>query len=432
MELTIEKLVYGGDGLGRLPEGEILFVPWSAPGDQLAVSRQEGSSKPPRANIAELLNPGPDRVQAPCSVFGRCGGCQWQHLTPSAQRHWKRQIVEESLQRIGKLSGVNVLDTIGSDETAWHYRNRAQWEIEPVTQELAASISHHLGYYATQSHDVVEFDHCQIIPDALNALALHLRKTLKQQPKLASGLLRIEAMINRAGDILLQFEGETSSRLPAMAEELRDAFPQLIGITCRNDAEKAGVPQALIGQPYLMETLGEQTFQVSAGNFFQTNLQGAEAILRTLDAWLLPETTSLLDIYAGVGVFAIHFNQRISRIVAIESSASAVADARKNLSLNQAESIVLKTGDARQQLLRMQETFDAAIIDPPRAGCQQDVLNWLSKHIRKQLLYVSCNPTTLARDLKLLTSQGWHVQAVQPIDMFPQTYHIECVVNLTR
>jgi 23S rRNA (uracil1939-C5)-methyltransferase len=431
MELTIEKLIYGGDGLGRLPEGEVLFVPWSAPGDQLEVSRQVGS-KPPKAIISNVMSPSQDRTQPPCSVFGRCGGCQWQHITPSAQRHWKREIVVESLQRIGKLSNINVLETIGSDEAAWHYRNRAQWEIEPVTQELAASISHHLGYHAAQSHDVIEFDHCHIIPDALNTLALHLRQTLKQQPKLASGLLRIEAMINQAGEILLQIEGEASPRLQAMAEHLREVFPHIIGITGRNQGQKSEIPQVLIGQPHLMETLGGHNFQISAGNFFQTNIRGAEAILQTLDDWLLPETSSLLDVYAGVGVFAIHFHQRVPRIVAVESSAIAMADAKKNCSLNQAESIVLKTGDARLQLQRMQDTFDAAIIDPPRAGCQQEVLNWLSKHVRKQLLYVSCNPTTLARDLKTLTDQGWKLQAVQPIDMFPQTYHIECVANLTR
>jgi 23S rRNA (uracil1939-C5)-methyltransferase len=432
VDLTIEKLVYGGDGLGRLPEGEIVFVPWSAPGDRLAVVRQAGHQKPARADIMTVQTPGPERTQAPCSVFGRCGGCQWQHITGQAQRDWKRRIVEESLQRIGKLANVPVRETIGSDETAWRYRNRAQWEIEPVTQELAAAISHQVGYYAAQSHEVIEFDHCHIIPEALNALALHVRQYIKQQPKLASGLLRIEAMINRAGEIVLLVEGEAGPRLQAMAEALMQAFPNVIGISHRNGARKESAPRVIAGQPALVETLGGHSFQISAGSFFQTNLHGADAILRTLDDWLLPEPESLLDVYAGVGVFAIHFGQRVKRIVAVESSKTAVADAQANITRNGAAQVVLKTGDARLQLPRLRESFDAAILDPPRAGCQREVLSWLSTHIRRQLLYVSCNPTTLARDLKTLTEQGWQVQAVQPIDMFPQTYHIECVANLIR
>lgn len=430
--LTIEKLVYGGDGLGRLPEGEVLFIPWSAPGDQLQVQRVEGSAKPARGTIETILQPGPERTEARCSVFGQCGGCQWQHVATASQRDWKRAIVEESLNRIGKLPQTEVLPTIGSDETAWAYRNRVQWDIEPAGDELAGTGEYHLGYHSVQSHTVVEFDHCHIIPDSLNAVALNLRQRLRHRHELASGLLRVEAMQNHAGQILLTFEGERTAALEQLAQSIMEDFPAIVGVTHKPSGHGASMPTVIQGQGYLTEKLGSQEFRVSAGSFFQTNRKAGEHILAALDAQLLPNAGSLLDLYAGVGVFALHFKDKARRILAIESAQSAMADARANCDALGTNHIELKTGDVRTVLRGSKESFDVAIVDPPRAGCQPDILNWLSSHVKRQLLYVSCNPTTLARDLKSLVEQGWRVQTVQPIDMFPQTYHIETVVSLVR
>lgn len=446
MELTIEKLVYGGSGLGRLPEGEVLFVPWSVPGDHLTIERQLGSVKPPQGRIIDIKQAGLDRVTPQCSVFGKCGGCHWQQLTPSTQREWKRKIVEESLIRIGKLNALTVQETLGSDETAWTYRNRAQWEIEPAAiaePPLQESDSgspvrlvpsgHLLGYHASQSHDVIEFDTCHIIPESLNQLALWVRRFIKENPGIASGLLRMEASINQTGQILLVCEGEkTSELLDRFVSSVHQAFPMIVGITHRDSSHKQAPPVLLWGQSFLTEILLNQTFQVSADSFFQTNADGSRHLLSVLDREMMAEPESLLDLFAGVGVFAIHFKDRAKRILAIESAASAVADAKENLVSNQAEHIEIRQGDARGVLGQLKEKFDVAIIDPPRAGCQPEVLYWLARNIQKQLLYVSCNPTTLARDLKSLTAQGWNVETVQPIDMFPQTYHIETVVSLTR
>lgn len=432
MELTIEKLVYGGDGLGRLPSGEVLFVPWSAPGDHLHVERVPGNAKPAKGDIETILQAGPNRTEPRCSVFGECGGCQWQHLSPASQRDWKRTIVEESLHRIGKLPNISVLPTLGSDETAWAYRNRVQWDIEPAGDELTAIEEYHLGYHAAQSHTVVEFEHCHIIPDSLNQLALALRQFVRENSQLVSGLLRIEAMINQAGEILLVFEGEQNPGLQALARTLQTEFPAIVGIAHKTTDKRAERITVLAGQGFLTETLAGQSFRVSAGSFFQTNRKAAEHILNTLDTYLVPNTNSLLDLYAGVGVFALHFKEKARRILAIESASTAMADAQENITAHQATHITFKAGDVRTALKNLKDRFDVAIVDPPRAGCQPEVLNWLSQHIERQLLYVSCNPTTLARDLKLLAEHGWQIQTVQPIDMFPQTYHIETVVSLVR
>ncbi len=427
--IEIEKLVYGGDGLGRLPSGEVLFVPWSAPGDQLRIRRQP-DTKPARALIENIVTPGPARTQPACSVFGTCGGCQWQHIQPASQRDWKQKIVQESLERIGKLRNIEVLPTLGSDEASWHYRNRVQWEVEPEGDEWGLQTRYRLGYHQANSHAVVPFEHCWIIPENLNHLANGLQTYLAENPDAASGLLRIEVAVNAEEQILLRFIGENTPALSTIASTVSESFPQIVGIVHADADDKK--QSVLFGQDWLHETLDGQKFKVSAGSFFQTNHHAAEKMLTLLGQWLQQDTHSLLDIYAGVGVFAIHLKERTKRIVVIESSPSALADAKENIRNHQADHIELTPGDARMVLRNLKEDFDAAIIDPPRAGCHADVLAWLSAHVKKQLLYVSCNPTTLARDLKTLSDNGWQVQAVQPLDMFPQTYHIETIVNLTR
>lgn len=431
-ELTIEKLVYGGDGLGRRPEGEVLFVPWSVPGDRLRVFKEPGNQKPVRAGVEAVLSASPDRIEPQCEAFGVCGGCQWQQMTPAYQRDWKRKIVEESLQRIGKLENVTVSDVIGSDDNAWRYRNRVQWDIAPAGDTWNDITRYRLGYCQSQSHEVIEFTDCLIMPEPLNKLALWLRDILQQTPELTSGLLRIEAFCNQAGDILLSFHGEKHGGFRKLAETIRADFTDVVGVVHFDSAIKYAKGRILSGVGFLTEDLAGRRFRVSAGSFFQTNAQGAQAIIQQLQQWMPQETESLLDLYAGVGTFALCLQNHAQRIVAIESSETAMADAQDNIRRSNAQHITLKTGDARRVLSALQEDFDAAILDPPRAGCTPEVLQWLSQHVKTRLLYVSCNPTTLARDLKLLTAQGWQIQAVQPIDMFPQTYHVETVVHLTR
>lgn len=431
MELQIEKLVYGGEGLARTPEGEVIFVPFSAPGDHIQAERIPGKSKPPKASISRILTGGQERTAPVCESFETCGGCQWQHLSLSAQRAWKRNIVAESLSRIGKLPDVTVLETLGSDEQQWLQRNRVQWEIDMAGDTLSAP-AYKLGYYQAQSHEVVEFSQCHSIPEPLNQLALKLRELIQADSAVASGLLRAEAFISPAQDILLTLESEKKPALKALAEQLMEAFPALKGVCRLEPNQKEAMPKHLAGDSVLTFELAGKTYQVTAGSFFQTNYAGAEALLNTIDRVLPAQMDSLLDVYAGVGLFSVHFAKRAMRVLAIESSHSAEGDAQENFYLNGITNVHWKNSDARLAVRNLKEQFEVAIVDPPRAGCQPEVLSWLSEHIEKQLVYVSCNPTTLARDLKTLVANGWNVDTVQPIDMFPHTYHVETVVSLSR
>jgi 23S rRNA (uracil1939-C5)-methyltransferase len=428
LELTIEKLVYGGEGLARTSEGEVIFVPLSAPGDVMEAERLAGRQKPARASMRQLLSPGPDRVEPACDIFGQCGGCQWQHLSLHAQRDWKQKMVTESLVRLGKLPDVTVASTLSPQTDGWQARNRVQWELVPDT----ASQTCKLGYHAAESHTVVEFNHCPIIPAPLNQLAQRLRELAQQTPQIAAHRFRVEAFISSDERMLLIFTGEKNGALRPLAEQLMQDFPALEGVCWVDSQQKEAHPKPIAGQSSLQFALAGNQYRVSAGQFFQTSYAGAEVLLQVLDHWLSPSVTSLLDIYAGVGLFSVHRAKRTQRVLAIEAAPGAEADALENFALNGITNVAWKTGDARQALRTLNEDFEVAIVDPPRGGCQPEVLDWLSTHIEKQLIYVSCNPTTLARDLKHLVAQGWRIEAVQPVDMFPQTYHVETLVNLFR
>lgn len=426
--IKIEKLVYGGDGLGRLASGEVIFVPWSAPGDQLKVQRLPQTSKSAKivkGQIEEIIEPAPERVEPKCSVFGQCGGCQWQHITPAAQRDWKRQIVQESLTRLGKLPDVPVLETLGDDGHSWNFRNRVQWEVQRDPQ----TSTYQLGYFKAQSHDVIAFDTCWIIPDSLNKLANWIQQQLQQQPKAGKLIKRIEVMQNANEQLLLSVHGDLSSEL---LHPLVQAFPQIVGIVLLDPEQKFATPHVLWGEDHLAETISGRDYTVSAGSFFQTNRHATELILNILAQWMISDAETLLDLYAGVGLFSIHFHEKFKRVLAVESADSAIKDGEENCQRQGITNIQWLSGDAVKVLNATKEKLDLAIIDPPRAGCSPAVLTWLNEHITRQLLYVSCDPTTLARDLKTLVAAGWRIDAVQPIDMFPQTYHVETIVNLVR
>jgi 23S rRNA (uracil1939-C5)-methyltransferase len=446
--LTIEKLVYGGDGLARHENGEVLFVPWSVPGDQVRAVRFPGNHRPARAQVESLLQPSTDRVMPRCDVFGVCGGCQWQHVSLDAQRAWKRRIVEESLGRIGSFKDVNVNPVWGSDEESWRYRNRVQWDLSLVDGLPR------LGYSQAQSHDIVAFADCHIIPEDLNALHDDLTRLLQsgnllEESHPAHAIRRIEACRNPDGECLLSVYGSGrplgQSRkhyqqrhfgLRNLAAALMEERSSLKGVVYFESTRKKGEGVMLAGKGALTYRLAGHMYRVSAGSFFQTNTPVAEEMLRRAADWLPENTGRLLDLYAGVGTFAIALHEKARQVLAIESAGASIEDARENVRLNRAGNVTLRADDVDRALSGLETTpetaFEAAILDPPRSGVSPETLRWLDRNITERILYVSCNPTTLARDLKILGGLGWRIESVQPMDMFPHTYHVETLVRLTR
>jgi 23S rRNA (uracil1939-C5)-methyltransferase len=492
--LTIEKLIYGGDGLARAASGEVLFVPWTAPGDEILASVQpvslpdrvqvvdaasdcEPSSKakpkhrkPPIVRLERLVKPSIDRVEPRCDGFGVCGGCQWQHINDAAQRDWKRHIVEESLQRLGgfKLvqshndattdepNTISVNPTWGSDALSWRYRNRVQWDFAPLKGQAAAVPSNGqgaaapsnglmLGYSQAKSNALVSFTDCHLVSDDMNRLYHAIQTELRSDafapfPQVLQALQRVELACNPVGDCLLSIE----STCPSNAlEPWRDLTQRLItkhaflkGVVHveRVLDRRAGRPSMTVlqGEGALTHRLLGHQYRVSAGSFFQTNFQATEKIIQHVLDWLPNNTANLIDLYAGVGTFAIALRGKAKHILAVESGGQSIQDARENVRLNQADNVTIQVGLVERVLEGFKKTFEAAILDPPRSGATPAVLDWLAASVTERILYISCNPTTLARDLKRLTASGWRVASVQPVDMFPQTYHVETMVQLLK
>jgi 23S rRNA (uracil1939-C5)-methyltransferase len=442
--VAIDRLVYGGDGLGRLPSGAVVMAPFTVPGETVTIQWEE--TKPgKRFFLGQLAappeSPSPDRMAPRCSVFGECGGCQWQHLSYDAQLNWKREIVQESLQRIGKLRDVPVQPTIGTSEgpeSAWHYRNKVHWVVSPK-----ADGGWTVGYHPLKSHDVIGFEHCHIIPPAWTDLAHFLEQALPAR----IGWTGIQVQTNAEGQWLLRLEAtqheepmdsEVSLLDESFQRQLTESFPAIHGGVVAFYGKHTIQELPLFGESFLWQTLGDKRFRLSSDSFFQVNTPMTLKLLECVDRILSQQTAAggplpvLLDAYAGVGLFAIWLARNAQRVLAIESAPSALGDAQENLLANQCQHIELLPGKVETVLAALDEPVPIALLDPPRAGCSEPVLDWLTRHVTERIIYVSCDPTTLARDLKHLVAAGWQIDTVQPFDLFPQTYHVETVTTLTR
>lgn len=433
--IQIDKLVYGGDGLARFqsddkPElnGQIVFVPYSAPDESVEMTVDLNQKKPLRAQLQQVITPSKHRIEPKCSVFGpekQCGGCHWQHLDYPAQLLWKQRIVEESLTRIGKLTAVQVQPTIGMESAAWQYRNKVQWIVNNGA----------LGYYQSNSHTPVIFDTCHIIPDTFQQIADWLRQTQEAQAFLNEAAIhQITVRSNHQQELLVIFHTQTEypeTQSTAFAQGMARQFPAIQGIII----DQPPFPEILMGNNYLRYQFAGRPYHVSWDSFFQVNLPVAEKMLACIQDWLKLAQTDvkfrLLDLFAGVGTFTFGLADLSDSIDAIESQSSAFSDADATLALNPNDAIHYHEGLVEDVIYELEGTYDITLLDPPRAGCKPPVLNWVAKNTTEHIVYVSCDPTTLARDLKLLCQNGWRITHVQPFDMFPQTYHIETIVMLS-
>lgn len=409
--VTIEKLVYEGHGLGRLESGQVVLVPWSVPEDTLNI---EHASKKPFATIQDIIQKSPNRIEPQCSVFGDCGGCHWQNMTYDTQLKAKENIVIETLERVGKIKQPPVLPIIGSNKP-FEYRNHVVWHWD----------GSELGYYAYQSNNVIAFTQCHLVPEAINNI-------YKQLPAILNSIntaLEVDIKWSTQNEILLTFMGEEEPK-EYYIQKLTAENPNITGICYQNET----LEEVLFGTPYITEIINGNAFQISAGSFFQVNNTAVEQLVNTLEQWLKDATgKTMLDAYAGVGLFSIMLNKHFTEITAVESAYSSFNDALNNIQSDKLNPIYYINQEIEDYLLQNDTHWDISIVDPPRGGCSPSVLNSLNARTNDKILYVSCNPTTLARDLKHLLAVGnWKIEAIQPFDFFPQTYHIETAVLLNK
>lgn len=427
--LSIEKLVQGGYGFARMHDGAVAFVSGALPGETVIYevdSKARRSKSHTYATTEQVLTASPERVTPQCGVFGVCGGCDWQMLALPGQRSWKEAILIETLKRIGGMQEVLSMLPIlplEADRSAWHYRNKVIWHVAEGEKAIK------LGYYAEKSHEVVSFDTCWIIPPLLNQAADWLREHL--EPELQ--LTQVQARINQQEKMLFSFFTEAPDTLlerwNSLSEGFVKAFPSVIGVTLHAGSQK----NRLYGEDKILETLSGKVFSISETSFFQVNIPVAEAMISVLRQWFPSGAfASLLDCYAGVGTFSVCLEDAFESIVAIESHPQSVLDAQENIRLNGCRNIEILQSETEKALPKLNRKFEAAILDPPRSGCNRSVLDWVSINVTRQLVYIACDPATLSRDIRILLADGWRLQAIQPLDMFPQTHHLETMVLLTR
>ncbi len=447
IELELTDLAYGGDAVGRY-QGRAVFVTGGLPGELVRARLVRERSNYARAVLAEVLRPSPDRIEPRYPQLGESGGFQWQHLAYPAQLLWKTRITRQLLMRVGHFANPPVQPTLGMPEGAdpWQYRTVAQFAVGPGGV---------IGFRRTGSHAVLDMPDCPLVHPALDRLYRGVREWMLAQwgtaadeyaerftlrvaanapepmeggdpAELSAGLLAIEA---RPGGAL-----DAAGGPQAIGTALMQAVPGLVGVVILG--LPGGRGRVVVGQDYVHERVLDRTFRISAGSFFQVNAAQTPVLVQQALMALHPRRSDwALDGYSGVGLFSLFLAGHVTHVHAIESQPSAVADARASATLNGINNITVTEGVLERVLgvLRRQNArADIALVDPPRAGCHPRALTEIKHLAPRTLVYISCDPSTLARDLHLFCADGYRLASVQPVDLFPFTSHIESVALCER
>lgn len=431
VRVRIERLVFQGDGLGRLPDGRVVFVPLSAPEDLLEAHLVAGRGDFARGRIAALLEPSPQRVPPACPAFGACGGCQWQHVAPAAQTAWKAEILRELLLRVGRLPALPIAPP-AAPLPPWGYRARAQFQVSRGPRPR-------IGFHRRESHLVVDLEACPLLHPALNDLLRALRRMRTPSlGELCFGLSEAAVAVGTgSGESILALVGRVRERaaLRLLFHRLREAVPGLQGVVLlEGDPRRQPRIVDRQGQGAIRDTVGDFRFRVDAAAFFQVSgLAAAALTTQVLAAARLTGVERVLDLYCGVGTFTLPLAGRAKEVVGIEAHPAAWADAVHNLAANGCPNARILHAPVERILPALAtERWDLVLLDPPRQGASRQVLEALGAMAVPRIVYVSCDPSTLARDLGLLARAGYACRSLQPLDLFPQTFHLETVAVLER
>jgi 23S rRNA (uracil1939-C5)-methyltransferase len=432
--LTIEKLIYGGDGLARLPAddrgpGKTVFVPFVLDGEKIQAELTEQKSSFARATVESIVEASPHRIQPGCPHFGSCGGCQYQHASYEHQLEIKKEILRENLRRIAKLDLRCEIKVHPSPP--WNYRNRARLQVRTKPEFMA-------GYFKLASHDVMAVEECPISSPLINRGIATLWQS-GRAGRVPEGVREIEFFANADdAQLLVELWCAAEARRAAIrewVEELRTAMAEIGGVVAfraHQPGERAALHQEIFlsdGQKSLTYQTQLASYRVSAGAFFQTNRHLTDELVK-----IVTEEQSgqlAIDLYAGVGLFSAVLASNFRRTVAIESSKFSASDLKNNLPPNDHANGEAIQATAEQYLSQPGlPKPDLVVMDPPRTGLGERVTRPMASLRATRLIYVSCDPATLARDLIPLLAAGYQVERAHLIDLFPQTYHLETVLHL--
>jgi 23S rRNA (uracil1939-C5)-methyltransferase len=426
-EIKVEKMTQGGQGLGHL-DGKVCFVNKAIPGETARIEIVEDKKDYCVANPLEIIQASPHRINPECPIFNRCGGCQLQHIAYEYQLELKRDVFVETMRRIGKME---VPAGLPGGETPFFYRNRAQL---PVQEGGGLKI----GYYKPGTHRVVDQKQCPINHDLINRTLGVLRRRMTEAGVKAydeqnhRGVLRhivIKAGINtRQLFVTLVTTGLELD--PRSYQDVHQDLPEVVGITqnvnpSRTNRILGKENRQLWGKDHYEERAEGLTYRIRTASFFQVNTVVFERILKTIrDRLPLDGHETVLDLYSGMGVIGSSLSPRIREVVAVEESEETVSDGIASARANGINNIRFLTGDVAVKLKEI-ESGDIAILDPPRKGVGQDVIEALARLSVKEVVYLSCNPATFARDAAYLRAQNYDLSEIVLFDMFPQTFHME-------
>jgi 23S rRNA (uracil1939-C5)-methyltransferase len=453
IETEISDIAFGGKGLVRI-NGMAVFVDQAVPGDTALIRINRKKKNHAEARVVELIEASSHRIKPPCVYSGFCGGCKWQFLKYEVQLEYKRQHVYESLQHIGQLKDVQVHPTIPSP-LIFGYRNKMEftctdrrWLTPDETQQPEIDKDFGIGLHIPGTFfKVFDTKRCLLQPDLGNYLLDDVRKFIKSSELPAYGLrshqgfwrflmLRHSVAYDQWMVNLIS-ASDAHQTLQPLASLLMEKYPQVTAVVNNITSRKAGVAIGefelkLAGNPTIADRIGSFEFKISANSFFQTNTLGAAKLYETVKEYAeLNGSETVIDLYSGTGTIPILLSGITREVIGLEMISSAVADAENNCRHNQVENCRFVLGDIRETLPTISDRPDVLIIDPPRAGMHKDVTKQVLAILPERIVYVSCNPATLARDLVLL-KEAYQVREVQPVDLFPHTYHIESVAKLVK
>ena len=441
-ELHIDRLGTSGEGVGR-HENFTIFVPHALPGETISAVIEDVKSSYARGRIKQILHESVDRAAPLCALYEECGGCQLQHLSYEAQLRAKRAQVVDALTHIGKLPQIPVRETLCAEEP-WNYRNKMQFPIGRNSGKIV------IGCFAQGSHTIINTENCHIQRAENNDLANAAREIAEQlhipvyNEDTHKGVLRhIVGRVGRSNDLMAVIVTATKQlpRAKDFVRMLRERLPNLVSVhqniqTYRNNVIMGRDTQLLWGRPTIIDSLGRLNFHISPRSFFQVNTRQAERLYEQALAYAdLHGTETVIDAYCGTGTITLFLAQKARKVYGIEIVQPAILDARKNARDNHVKNAEFIVGDATKVMPALYKQGirpDVVVVDPPRAGCTPAVLQTFADMKPQRIIYVSCNPATLARDLAILKKLGYLAQEVQPVDLFPQTSHVETVVLLTK
>ena len=442
VELEITDLNTSGEGVGR-HEGKVIFVPHSVTGDRLQVKIVESKAKLARGKIQQLITPSEHRIRPRCIVADKCGGCQWQHIHPDYQREAKRQQIVQALQRIGGLDSLEVQPLLYAPQVL-NYRNKSTY---PLARSTTGQVQ--AGYYRQGTHKIVNLNQCPVQDERLHPLLKEVKQDLQQQGwsiynetnhqgKLRHLSLRIGS---NTGEMLLTLIS-TSNKLAGLENQAQlwlDRYPNLVGVCLNLQSDRTNAifgktTLTIAGKPYLREIFAGVELHIAADTFFQINTTAAELLFQDILTKLtLTGAETIIDAYCGIGTFSLPLAQKVRHVIGIEINPASIQQAQNNAALNRINNVDFYVGKVKDYIARIGCIPDLFFLDPPRKGCDLQVIKAILKMQPSIIVYISCKPSTLARDIKLICQSNlYELSYIQPTDFFPQTTHVECYVILRR